>query len=252
MKPILYLDAGHGGSDPGAVGAMGTREKDVALGVVMLMGALLADVCEVRFTRKTDVFVTLQKRAELANAGGAAMFVSVHCNSAENRDASGFEVYTTPGKTKSDDLAIELFRSFALAFPTRRKRMDTADGDEDKEANFAVLRLTACPAALFELDFISNEDGELILGNKTMWPKFAEALAQGVRAYLGAAPAVPAPVPPPRGESIESALKVLQDHSNAAAAEVVKLTQRLDEIWKGRNAAIEAFAAAVVKLKGRD
>jgi N-acetylmuramoyl-L-alanine amidase len=194
MKPILYLDAGHGGSDSGAVGAMGLREKDVALSVVMLLGAMLADVCEVRYTRKDDTFIPLAKRAELANAAGATIFVSVHCNSAERREASGFEVYTTPGETESDELAIDTFRSYSVGFPHLRKRMDTADGDEDKEASFAVLRLTRCAAILFELEFISNEAGEAFLGKRENHVAMASALARGIRAYLKA-PAAPEPAP---------------------------------------------------------
>ena len=187
---------------------MGLREKDVALAVVMIIAAQVADICEVRFTRKDDTFIPLGTRAKLANDAGAKLFVSVHCNSAENRSANGFEVFTTPGETESDKLAIETFRSYASSFPHLRKRMDTADGDEDKEASFAVLRLTRCPAILFELEFISNEAGEAFLGGRGNQVTMATAIARGIRAFLKA-PDAPAPVPAaePATEPQEDPLK---------------------------------------------
>lgn len=135
-KPILWVDAGHGGTDSGAVGPNGLKEKDVVLSVAMLLGAELAGDFNVQYSRKTDVFVSLSERARLANAAGADAFISIHCNSAEN-PAQGFEVFTTPGETASDNLATDVFLSWASAFPTATKRMDVSDGDPDKEA--AVL-----------------------------------------------------------------------------------------------------------------
>ena len=148
MKPSVILDAGHGGKDSGAVGPGGLQEKAVALSVVMLLGALLIEAgVDVHYTRKSDVFIELAERARLGNEKGVDLFVSVHCNSADN-PAGGFEVYTTPGKTKSDDAATECFKTFGDEFPSARRRMDSSDGDPDKEANFAVLRLSHGAALL--------------------------------------------------------------------------------------------------------
>lgn len=86
MKTIC-IDPGHGGKDPWATGG-GVREKDIALDVAIKIGALLTDY-ELIYTRLTDVYVDLSKRARIANAAEADLFVSVHCNSAANTSAHG-------------------------------------------------------------------------------------------------------------------------------------------------------------------
>lgn len=190
-KPSIMLDAGHGGQDPGALGAK-LREKDVALAVVMLIGAQLIGMgIDVRYTRKDDTFVTLPRRAEMANEARVDLFLSMHCNSS-NKPARGFEVFTTPGQTAADPFATELFKAYAAEFPTLPKRMDTQDKDPDKEASFAVLRLSKMPAALFELDFIHDPGGEEFLGNPVFQGRMAKALASAVRRTLDPAAAMAA------------------------------------------------------------
>lgn len=192
-KPSIMIDAGHGGEDPGALGPRGLREKDVALEVALRLGELLLPYMDVFYTRKTDIFIPLGKRAQMANEMGVDAFLSIHCNSAAN-PADGFEVFTTPGLTISDPLATEIFKSVAEAFPTRRKRLDTADGDPDKEANFAVLRLTHMASALMELEFIHTEAGESFLGDDRNQRAYANALGAGVLKHFklgGAAPVEP-------------------------------------------------------------
>ncbi|MCW1884002.1 N-acetylmuramoyl-L-alanine amidase [Luteolibacter flavescens] len=191
----IMIDAGHGGKDPGAVGPGGLREKDVALKVAQLLGAMLALAgVTVFFTRSDDRFLELAQRADLANKAEVDLFLSIHCNSAST-PARGFEVFTTPGQTAADPFATELFKAYALKFPTLPKRMDASDGDPDKEASFAVLRLSKMPAALFELDFISAPGGEGFLGDDKMQVEMAMALADGVLAHLRMVPSA-APVAP--------------------------------------------------------
>ena len=77
---VLVIDAGHGGKDPGAVNGK-NQEKSINLNVALKMGKLIEDNCKdvkVIYTRKTDVFVELYKRADIANKAGADMFISVH------------------------------------------------------------------------------------------------------------------------------------------------------------------------------
>jgi N-acetylmuramoyl-L-alanine amidase len=198
-KPSAFLDAGHGGKDFGAVGAGGTREKDVALAVVLLTGSILIGAgVDVFYSRKDDRFLELSERAKMANSLGVDRFLSVHCNSAKV-PAEGFEVFTTPGQTRADAFATELFKSFGVEFPTQPKRVDTTDGDPDKEANFAVLRLSSMPAALFELGFIHTPGGEAFLKNPVNQARFAKALAAGVLSDLGLASATAphGPLPSP-------------------------------------------------------
>ena len=94
-KFILVIDAGHGGKDPGAVNGK-NQEKSINLNVALKMGQLIEENCKdvnVIYTRKTDVFVELYKRADIANKAGADMFISVHTNSSKNKSANGAETY---------------------------------------------------------------------------------------------------------------------------------------------------------------
>jgi len=191
-RPVIVLDAGHGGHDSGALGPRGLRESDVALAVVLMMGALLAPHATVIYTRKTDVFIELAGRATIANDAQADAFLSVHCNSGPVGQGDGFEVFTTPGETSSDKLAIDLFTAYASAFPHKRKRMDISDADEDKEANFTVLTRTHARAALFELEFIHTGSGESWLGDRANHSKAADALVYGLMKHFGIGAFAPA------------------------------------------------------------
>ncbi|WP_066218442.1 N-acetylmuramoyl-L-alanine amidase family protein [Formosa haliotis] len=93
-KFVVVLDAGHGGHDPGKPTKYGFTEKDVALKIVLKIGAALEKNPDIKviYTRKTDVFVTLRGRAKIANQADADLFVSVHCN-AHHSQASGTETY---------------------------------------------------------------------------------------------------------------------------------------------------------------
>jgi N-acetylmuramoyl-L-alanine amidase len=209
-KRIIWVDAGHGGHDSGAVGPWGLREKDVALDVALLMGSLLGANFDVRYTRTTDEFVGLEERAMRANKATADLFVSIHCNSAKN-PAKGFEVFTTPGETDSDAAATEAFWSYAATFPGKTKRQDTSDGDPDKEASFAVLRLTRCPAYLFELEFIHTEEGEAFLASPINRQMMARALAFGVERFFKLPPpTVPVPTAPLPESGTPGVLVLLQ------------------------------------------
>ncbi len=91
---IVVLDAGHGGKDPGKVGSNNTKEKEIALEIVLQVGALLEKEKDIKvvYTRKTDVFVDLWERGRIANKADANLFVSVHCN-AHNSQARGAETW---------------------------------------------------------------------------------------------------------------------------------------------------------------
>ena len=103
---VLVIDAGHGGHDPGAVGAI-SKEKDINLRVALAFGRLVENNCQdvkVVYTRKTDVFVPLNRRAQIANDAKADLFVSIHTNSvAGNKTAKGASTWTLGlAKTQSN------------------------------------------------------------------------------------------------------------------------------------------------------
>lgn len=106
----VVIDAGHGGKDFGALGVHGLREKDVNLAIALKLGKELQQRLgvEVVYTRKTDRFVTLSRRARIANESNADLFVSVHANSHQQKSVSGIETYYLD--TTSDRYAERLAR----------------------------------------------------------------------------------------------------------------------------------------------
>lgn len=95
LKKVI-IDAGHGGKDPGAIGATGTKEKNIVLSIAKIAGAYIEknfpDV-EVIYTRDTDVFLELHERSTIANENDADLFISIHANSAGSSEAHGTETY---------------------------------------------------------------------------------------------------------------------------------------------------------------
>ena len=174
----VCIDAGHGGTDPGAVGPNGTREKDVALQIVLLVrDALQRCGIEVVMTRTVDKHVSLSERAVVANKVGADAFVSVHCNSATNAAAQGTETYAFSKQSKGYPLAKMVHQELIAVTGTVDRGLKTK--------NYAVLRETGMAAALVELGFISNVDEEQLLQNAGWQCKVAEAIAKGIVQYCG-------------------------------------------------------------------
>lgn len=104
-KFVLVIDAGHGGKDPGTM-TKTAKEKNIALGVALAFGSYVEQNCpdvRVIYTRKTDVFIPLHERADIANRNKADAFISIHTNSvASKRPISGMETYTM-GMRRSDE-----------------------------------------------------------------------------------------------------------------------------------------------------
>lgn len=105
---VVVLDAGHGGHDPGNRGN-GYYEKDIALSIVLKVGAALKKIPDVKviYTRKTDVFVTLAGRAKIANDSNADVFISVHCNS-HSSQAQGTETFVLGLHRNKDNLEVAM------------------------------------------------------------------------------------------------------------------------------------------------
>ncbi|WP_300887411.1 peptidoglycan-binding protein [uncultured Clostridium sp.] len=170
MKKI-FIDPGHGGSDPGASGN-GLDEKNVVLSISKKIGNILVSKgFEVRFSRSTDIAVSLSDRSAQANAWGADLFVSIHCNSATASSANGTECYTHPTVNSSTKL---LSKNMASALANRLGLTNRGH----KEANFAVLRLSNMPSILIETAFINNSGDANKL--KTREDEFASVIANQI------------------------------------------------------------------------
>ena len=189
-KMKIVTDPGHAGRniDPGAVNKIsGLQEADITFMISKLLeSCLLEDGYEVKLTRndweeeETD---DLSYRTALANNWGTDIFISLHCNSAANESAEGYEVWTSPGQTEGDRLATCIYKQIAAEFPDRAGRTDYSDGDPDKESRFYVLVYTDAPACLVEMAFISNDEEAALLANAAWWDRYARAIARGVTDY---------------------------------------------------------------------
>ena len=170
----VFIDAGHGGTDPGAVGN-GLKEKDIVLSIATKLGALLnGRGISIKYSRTTDTYLSLEERARLANAWGADLFVSIHANSATS-SVRGTECYTHPtANTATKTLSGNVSRAIASKFGISNRG--------HKEANFAVLRLSNMPAILVETAFISNSSDANLLN--TRQTDFSIAIANSIFSYF--------------------------------------------------------------------
>lgn len=219
-RPIVVIDAGHGGRDPGATGVSGqVREKELTLALAQSLRDELVKRGRVRvaMTRDDDRYLTLDERAGVARRLGAAMFVSVHIDSAANPLARGASVYSLSDVASDAEAAGLAARENAdedrnahggavdmmLADLAMRSQMsasaDLASRLVNKAAGrvelrpnphrfaaFHVLRRADTPAVLFEAGYLSNADDELLLRNATERAKIVLALAQAIEADVAA------------------------------------------------------------------
>ncbi len=220
----IALDPGHGGSDPGATGGLGIREKDVVLDIAHRAAPLLARELGIStlLTRDLDVRVPLEERVARANAFGADLFVSIHCNADPSKSARGVMTFvlddSQSGHHVSSALerenaapkaeAAELSRfleqfddaataahSTTFAHLLQRATLaslaagypEAVDGGVHG-AGFYVLAGARMPAVLFETSFVSNAVEERYLRTARYRQKLADAIVNAVRAYRAGYP----------------------------------------------------------------
>jgi N-acetylmuramoyl-L-alanine amidase len=174
----IVLDAGHGGTDSGAVGN-GLREKDLTLNIVKKIGDMLKDYegVEIIYTRTNDRFIELSERAAIANRAKADFFLSVHINAG---GGTGFESYIFNGNVSAKTIAYqnvihgEIVRAIGNVTDRGKKR-----------ANYAVLRLTNMPAILTENLFIDNPNDAAKLKSEQFLLQIAHGHVQGIVKAFG-------------------------------------------------------------------
>ena len=181
----ICIDPGHGGTQPGAVGPGGTMEKYITLSVALKLRDLLEQRgIDVIMTRETDKDVRtrqqpneLQARCDVANTANADVFISIHCNAAEDSRAHGTETWYSDKDNKSKVLANCIQTELVKQIGLRDRGV--------KQGNYYVTRYTKMPAVLVELAFISNPEEEKMLKNEEFQKKCAVGVANGVLRFLG-------------------------------------------------------------------
>ena len=220
-RPLVVIDPGHGGHDPGA-GQGALKEKELTLALALaLKGRLLEEGgIRVALTRSDDRFLVLEERSGIARRLKADLFLSIHADSADRVEASGATVYTLSDRGTSE---------IASRLATRENRSDTVNGvqlsstsdavsailvdlsqretqgrsDEVarlilregagrlpfrerslQQANFIVLKSPDVPSVLFEAGYISNEDDAGRLASREGKAAFAESTAQAIRVFF--------------------------------------------------------------------
>jgi len=220
----VVIDAGHGGHDPGALGKH-IQEKEITLSIALKLGELIkSKLPEVKviYTRSTDVFIELKRRAEIANKNDADLFISIHVNSNPNPNASGVDSWVMgqyknnenfqvaksenrailaennygsqyegfdPNSTESYivfNLMQNAFIGQSLEFATGVQAQVSTDGRKDRgveSAPFLVLWKTTMPSVLVETGFISNEDDEKFLITDEGRDQMANAIFRAFKDY---------------------------------------------------------------------
>lgn len=221
-KRIIVLDPGHGGKDPGAIGAHGkTFEKNITLA----MGKELQEILRRRgytvyLTRNTDIFIPLRQRIKIAQKYKADLFMSLHADSAQNRSATGLSVYTLSdkasdaeaaalaerenkadiiggvdlgGNTKEvNDILISLSQTdsrnksskYATYLVKEMSKSVKLVKNTHRFAGFAVLKAPDMPSALLEMGYLSNKTEEANLKTKAYRRKLANSAASAIDKYF--------------------------------------------------------------------
>ena len=185
----ITIDAGHGGSDSGAIGPTGAMEKNITLKVATeLKNLLLAEGATVYMTRTKDTEVSpkkgratdieeLQARCDIANAKESDIFISIHMDSFTNDAAKGTTgYYYARGSAKSRDLADKVRQGVIDQLGTSSRGTQSC--------NFYVVKHTDMPATLVELAFISNKAEEKLLVSEAGVKKAAQGILDGIEDYF--------------------------------------------------------------------
>lgn len=220
--PLVMLDPGHGGKDPGAIGVSGTYEKHVAFAAAQELHRQLtrSGRCRVLLTRGRDVFIPLRDRVDIAQSRGAALFVSMHADALHDPSVRGASVYTL-SDTASDAQTADLARrensadrfggprfrdlppgvaDILSSLVRQETRVDSARmarqvvdafgprvgllGNPARHARFMVLRAADIPSVLVEMGFMSNYKDEAALRDASHRAKIAAALRRAIETYL--------------------------------------------------------------------
>lgn len=176
-KPVVMLDAGHGGKDQGA-SYEEVLEKDLNLAIAQKTKELLLEAgYRVYMTRKEDAFLDKYDRADDANRKNVDIFVSIHCNFLEEGQADGIETFYAESKSGESQALAEAIQANIIE--------QTAAQDRGaKTADYVVIKETDMPSALVEVGFLSDAAERERLQEEGYQQKLAEGIAAGIADYL--------------------------------------------------------------------
>lgn len=187
QKVILVIDPGHGGKDPGhlAIKKGMQDEKHLNLIIAQKLGKYIEenlDHVEVHYTRRTDVFTSLDARVELANNLNADCLLSIHCNGSDNPNTNGTESHVHNRKTKkSMNLASIIEDQFEKRAARKSRGVKTGN---DRGHSVQVLKYSSMPSVLVECGFITNLNEANFLNSVYGQEIVASAIFRAFRAYL--------------------------------------------------------------------
>lgn len=188
--PVVVIDAGHGGTDPGKVGVDGSLEKDINLAVAKRLKTYLEqDDIRVIMTRETDTglysdtdsrkkMADMKKRCEIIEESGADLVVSIHQNSYHEESVSGGQVFYYRDSAKGKALAEILQKRFSYVLGEQNRRLPKANG------NYYLLLHVKCPIVIVECGFLSNRKEAGLLNSGEYQDKLAYTIHMGVAEYL--------------------------------------------------------------------
>jgi N-acetylmuramoyl-L-alanine amidase len=181
---VIAIDAGHGSPDPGCIGKMGTKEKDVTLDITRRVERILdSRGATVIMTRPGENEAeSLLKITDIANRAKADVFVSIHINAAESTALEGTMTFVLSGS--STETRIQESNNLAKKIQGELVNGLGLKNDGVRYANFAVLRTSKMPAVLCELAFISNPAEEKKINTDSFRNKAAEAIVKGIGLYF--------------------------------------------------------------------
>lgn len=177
----IVLDPGHGGKDFGAIGINGLKEKDVVLGIaleILKRNAKSETPIDIYLTRYSDTLISLSDRTKLAQTLEADLYISLHCNDADNPNARGIEIYAS--RSISNYAVPSIWYAYRL-----QQNFQMQLGYESrgvKFANFQVLRevIGLCSGVLIELGFLSNSDESSYLVEKENIERIASIILSSI------------------------------------------------------------------------
>lgn len=186
----VYIDPGHGGSDPGAIGPTKYKESAFVLDVALKLKSKLENSgVIVKMCRTTDEFIDLSQRAQSANAYNSDIFISIHTNSFSVSSVTGTETFV------HSSTGTRINESKKLADIVQKNMVNTLKSNNRgvKSEDFRVLRLTKMPAILAEIDFISNPSVESKMKTNSYKESVAASLHNSIMEYLKSTPPIQKP-----------------------------------------------------------